>query len=169
MKTLYSIPVLVFAAIFQSTIFSRIHLMGGAADIVLLVLIAWALQEEVDDAWQWTLLGGLLVGFISKLPFYFYIPVYLAIIGFARFLRSRFWQAPAIGMFITTVLGTLVMQFAMLVVLQLSGIAVNMSESFGYIIIPSILMNLLLSIPMQAIMSDFAQFVYRSQGKNERI
>lgn len=143
--------------------------MGGAADIVLLVLIAWALQEEVDDAWQWTLLGGLLVGFISKLPFYFYIPVYLAIIGFARFLRSRFWQAPAIGMFITTVLGTLVMQFAMLVVLQLSGIAVNMSESFGYIIIPSTLMNLLLSIPMQAIMSDFAQFVYRSQGKNERI
>jgi hypothetical protein len=143
--------------------------MGGAADIMLLVLIAWALQEEVDDAWQWTLLGGLLIGFISKLPFYFYIPVYLVIIGFARFLRSRFWQAPAIGMFITTVFGTLVLQMTTLVVLQLSGMSIKLSESFGYIVIPSVLLNLLLSIPMQAIVSDLAQFVYRSQGKNERV
>jgi hypothetical protein len=143
--------------------------MGGVADIMLLLLIAWALQEEVDDAWQWTLLGGLLIGFISKLPFYFYIPVYFVIIGFARFLRSRFWQAPAIGMFITTVFGTLVIQMATLVVLQLSGMSIKLSESFGYIVIPSVLLNLLLSIPMQAIVSDLAQFVYRSQGKNERV
>ncbi len=135
----------------------------------MLVLIAWAVQEEVDTSWQWTIIGGLMVGLLSKLPFYFYIPVYLIIIGLVRFIKNRFWQAPLIAMFITTVAGTIFVQFATLAVLQLTGTPLKLVKSIGYVILPSILLNILLSIPLYAIVTDFAQTVYRSQRKNEPI
>ncbi len=107
------------------------------------------------------------MGLLSKLQFYFYIPAYLIVVTLARWLRSRFWQAPIISMFVTTVMGTFFIQMGMLVVLQLSGTALRISEAFGYVILPSVLLNLILAIPVHALITDLAQTVYRSQGKNE--
>lgn len=148
----------------QSTIFSRLALLGGVADIVMLVMIAWALQEDVDTPWQWTIVAGLLMGLLSKLQFYFYLPTYIIIMWLARWLRNRFWQVPIISMFVTTVVGTLFIQMGMLVVIQLSGTPLRISEAFGYIILPSVLLNLILAIPVHALIADLAQTVYRSQG-----
>jgi hypothetical protein len=38
---------------------SRIPLLHGSADLILLALVAWALQKRVNTAWQWALIGGL--------------------------------------------------------------------------------------------------------------
>lgn len=136
--------------------------MGGTADLVLLVVIAWSIQEEVDTTWQWAVMGGLLLGLVSKLPFYFYIPVFVMVTGFATWLRKHFWQIPIISMLITSVLGTLLLQGATMLVLQLTGTPIKISESFGYVILPSVLLNLLLAIPMYAIIADLARSVYKS-------
>ena len=59
-----SIPVLGSLVIIQSVIASRIALLQGTADIVMLAIIAWALQKRVMTAWHWAIIGGLLVSFV---------------------------------------------------------------------------------------------------------
>ena len=61
MVTLLAIPIFVFLGIFQTSVVSRLPLLHGTADLVLLVVIAWSLQERVRTAWQWALMAGLVV------------------------------------------------------------------------------------------------------------
>jgi hypothetical protein len=80
---LVAIPVLGLAVILQTSIVARIALLNGAADLVLLVLAAWGLQERVRDAWIWGAAAGLLNGLISGTPWYVYLVGYLAVIALA--------------------------------------------------------------------------------------
>ncbi len=58
---LTAIPVLVLTVILQTSIASRIMLLSGNADLVLLVVVAWGLQERAQGAWIWAV-GASLSG-----------------------------------------------------------------------------------------------------------
>ena len=90
MATLVAFPVLVLALMLQTAVISRINLLYGSADLVLVILAAWALQERVTTSWHWALVAGVLVGFVSGLPWFVPLAGYLMIVGMARLLqRSR--------------------------------------------------------------------------------
>ena len=106
MTIFLSIPVLGIALVLQTAIASRIHLLSGTTDLFLLILAAWSLQEQVRTAWYWAILGGLMVGLISGLPWYVPLLGYLAVVGLGRLLTRRVWQAPLLAMFAITFMST---------------------------------------------------------------
>jgi len=53
MRNLIAFPLLVLAIILQSSVISQIKLISGYADLMLIVLAAWALQDRVTSAWHW--------------------------------------------------------------------------------------------------------------------
>ena len=55
---LFAFPILSLAIMLQTAIVSRINLLAGGADLMLLILAAWALQERVATAWHWAALAG---------------------------------------------------------------------------------------------------------------
>jgi rod shape-determining protein MreD len=159
--TLVAIPVLGLAIILQTAIVSRINLLNGTADLVLLILAAWGLQDRVRSAWFWGVAAGLLVGFISGVPWYVYLAGYLVVTGMARILAHRVWQAPLLAMFTVTLIGTLVL--LMLTYLERSifeNLSLSLNLVFMQIILPSILLNLLLAIPIHAIIRSLADSLY---------
>ncbi len=157
---LVAIPVLVLAIIIQTSVIERINLLNGAADLVLLILAAWGLQERVRGAWVWGAAAGLLVGYISGASWYVYLVGYLTVIGAARLLAHRVWQAPLLAMFTVTLLGTLVLLMLTYIVRTLFEVSLAFNVSFVQIILPSILLNLLLAIPVHALIRDLANRLY---------
>lgn len=157
---LTAIPILGVVIILQTTIASRITLLSGNADLVLLVIIAWGLQERVQYAWIWGILSGLLVGLISGIPWYIYLFVYLSVVGLARLLVRRIWQAPLLAMFAVTFIGTLELLILMYVQRTLFDVPLPLSEAFSQIILPSVLLNLLLAIPIHALIRDLAVRIF---------
>jgi rod shape-determining protein MreD len=157
---LVAIPVLGLAVMLQTSIVGRINLLNGAADLVLLILAAWSLQERVRSAWVWGVAAGLLVAFVSVVPWYVYLVGYLAIVGMARLLAHRVWQAPLLAMFTVTFIGTMVLLMLTYVERSLFEVSLPFNLSFAQIILPSILLNLLLAIPMHAIIRDLANRLY---------
>ncbi len=160
---LVAIPVLGLAVMLQTSIIGRINLLHGAADLVLLILAAWGLQERVRSAWVWGAAAGLLVGFVSGIPLYVYLAGYLVVIGMARLLARRIWQAPLLAMFTVTLIGTLVLLMLTYVERSLVVVPVlarDFDLSFVQIILPSILLNLLLAIPVHALIRDLANRLY---------
>ena len=160
MATLLAFPILGILLVLQSAVFSQIPLLQGTTDLVLLALVAWSLQQRVQTAWQWGIIGGLLVGFVSAVPFVVYVVGYLLAVGLALLLRQRIWQVPLLAMFIATFFGTLVIHLATLVALRVSGTVLPLSASINLIILPSILLNLLLALPFFTLFSDLAKFLY---------
>jgi rod shape-determining protein MreD len=161
--TLVSIPLLGLALMVQTAIISRLNLLSGSADLVLLILAAWSLQEQVKRAWVWGLVGGLMVGFVSGVSWYVYLASYLTIVGVARLLTRRVWQAPLLAMFAVTLIGTLVLQMSTYLVLTLSQVQLPLADSFAKIVLPSVLLNLILAIPVHALVRDLARRIYPTE------
>lgn len=160
MRNLVAIPFLLLAVVLQSAVVSRVTLLSGAADLTLVMLAAWAMQEQVETAWHWAIAAGLLVGFISGMPWFVPITGYLVIVLLAQLLQRRVWQAPLLAMFLITFIGTLVTNISSMITLRLLGVPLPTADTLGLITLPSVLLNLLLAIPVYAVMRDLAGWVY---------
>jgi hypothetical protein len=160
MRNLIAVPVILLAVTLQSAIVSRVNLLSGIADLPLVMLAAWAMQEEVETAWHWAIAAGVLVGFVSGLSWLVPVLSYLFVIALAQVLQRRVWQAPLLAMFSITFLGTIGSSFFSLVVLRFSGITLPVADVFGLITLPGILLNMLLAVPVFAVMRDLARWVY---------
>jgi len=160
MRNLIAVPVILLVVILQSAVVSRVPLLSGYADLALVMLAAWTLQEGVESAWHWAISTGLLVGFVSGIPWVVPVISYLGVVALAYGLQSRIWQAPLLAMFSVTFLGTIFSSLLSLVVLRFSGVPFVVGDTLGLLVLPSILLNMLVAIPVYAVMRDLARWVY---------
>lgn len=160
MATLIAIPILAGLMIVQSGIISRIPLLHGTPDLLLLVIIAWALQKKVETAWQWSIIAGLLYNLVSALPFGVALIGYGLATGLALAFRRRVWQVPMLAMLVTTFLGTLVFLGVSYASLRLLGDPIPPGAAINLIAVPSVLLNLVLAAPAYALMGDLARWLY---------
>jgi hypothetical protein len=160
MRNLIAVPVILLSLILQSAVVGQVYLLSGIADLPLVMLAAWALQEEVESAWHWAAALGLVVGFVSAIPWYVPVVSYLFMVAVAQMLQRRVWQAPLLAMFSVTFFGTLILYGFSFTVLRIGGVPLPLEDVLGLVVLPGVLMNLLLAIPVYAIMRDLSRWVY---------
>jgi len=159
-KELIAIPLLALILILQTAIISNTPLLGGYADLMLVALSAWALQDDVETSWHWAIFGGILVGWVSALPWYIPLIGYLFTVVLARFMVKRIWQAPILAIFVLVFLGTLTTHFLSIAVLRLSGSPLSIADALSTVTLPSLFINLFLALPAYPIFRDLAVWVY---------
>lgn len=162
MRNLIAVPVIIIAVILQSSVISGIKLLSGYADLPLILIAGWALQDQVDTAWHWAVATGVLVGFVSGISWIVPVAAYVMIVILAKVLQLRVWQAPLLAMFSISFLGTIVLDVFTYGALRLSGVSISFQDAFGLQTLPRILLNLLFAIPVYAIMRDLAYWTYSS-------
>jgi rod shape-determining protein MreD len=160
LATLLAFPILGGLIILQSAVFSRITLLHGTTDLVLLAIVAWSLQKRVQTAWQWGIIGGLLVSVVSALPLGVPVLCYLLAVVLALMLRQRVWQVPILAMFVTIFFSTFIVHIVTFVALRVIGTPLPVLESVNLITLPSVLLNMLLAIPFYALLGDLAHWIY---------
>ena len=144
----------------QMAIASRLPLLSGYADLLLVALAAWSLQERVQTAWHWAIFAGLLVGWTSAVPWPIPLAGYLLTIIFARTLVRHIWQTPLLGMFVVVFMGTLLMHLLTIIALRLTGSPMPIDEALSVVTLPSLFINLSLALFAFPILRDLAVWVY---------
>ncbi len=165
MRNLIAFPLLALAVILQSSVVSEVRLLSGHADLPLILLAAWALQERVDTAWHWGAVASLFAGIVSRLPFPVMIIGYFGVLFLARLLQRRVWQAPLLAMFSVVFLGTLSFHLLSFVALRSLGAPLDFGDVMGFVTLPSLLLNMLLSIPVHAFMRETSRWVYPAEAQ----
>lgn len=160
MAIFLALPILGLMVILQSAILSQVNLLYGSADLVLLVVVAWAVQERVKTAWHWGIVAGLLISLVTSVPIWAILPAYVGATGIAIYMRRIFYQRPLLAMVAGTFFTTLFTHVISVLALGLSGISIPVTEAFYMITIPSVLLNLLLAIPVYALIGDLANWLY---------
>ena len=160
MRNIIAFPLLGLVVILQSAVISHIKLLSGYADLPLLVLAAWALQERAKSIWHWTALTCIILGFVSSMPWPVLFLGYFAVVFIAQALQRRVWQAPLLAMFTVTFFGTLFVNLLSFAVLRILGTPFVFGDVIGLITLPSLLINMLFSIPIYAFMRDLSRWVY---------
>ena len=132
-----------------------------------MIVIAWTLQEGVTTAWHWAITAGVMMAVVSGLPWPIPLAGYLMAVLLAQILQRRIWQAPLIAMFSVTFLASLFLYSLSFVVLSIIGAPLPFGDTFSLIVLPSVLLNMLLAIPVFWIMRDLARWVHPVEEDEE--
>lgn len=150
----------VLAMMLQYGVFSRWMILSGSPDLVLLLIIALCLHQKHRRFWILILIMGGVVGFVSALPFFIPMVVYMAVYLASFGLKQRVWQTPLLAMFLLTFGATILVNFLSIAVLFIQRITFNFSIALVNVVLPSVFLNMFLAIPVHAIMWELSVWLY---------
>jgi hypothetical protein len=148
------------AMVLQNSIVTRLQMLNGAADLVLLVLVSWILQADERQHWQWGLLAGLLVGISSAIPFWVPVIGYVSFVVIVTAVQRRVWQVPIWLLVISTFFGTFLIYGLEIFYRWLTAVPLDLIEVMNIVLLPSLVMNMILVLPVYAFIGEIAKRVY---------
>lgn len=148
------------ALILQSAVMSRMPLLNGIADLVMLVLISWCLQKSVRYAWGLGAVAALFGAIGSGLPMGAAPLAYLLVTLITILARKRFGEIRLLLILALAIFGTLVVHLVSVAAISLTGTLLPLDQALNLVTLPSILLNLLAAIPVYAVIRDVAGFIY---------
>ena len=139
------VPLLVTLAILQSTIVSHFRMWGVFADLPLLVVVSWSLLRGPWEGLIWGFIAGAAVDIFSGAPFgaatFGLIAAgLLSGLGQSTVFRSQLFL-PLLAM----LLATIVYDMLFLIVVSISGYSVSWMDSLLHLILPSAVLNAVLT------------------------
>lgn len=155
--------IFLLALILQMAVFSRLTLLQGSADLVLVLLAAFALQERFPFGFLWGAVLGSMVGLVSAAPWYIYLVGYFTVVAFSRFLARRIWQAPLLALFLVVLVGSVFLHALFILYLAVFGTGLLLQTLFIQVTLPSLFLNLLLSAVVYPLMRDLFDRLYPIQ------
>lgn len=160
MAIVLAFPILAGLTILQSTLLMRVPLLQGTPDLLLLAVIAWAIQPRVETGLHWAVIAGAVAHLTTMLPFGVPLAGYLLAAVMALFLRQRIWKARFLSMLAATLLGTIISLLISWGVLVFTGVSLPLFESLELVVLPSALLNLLLCLPVYWLARELAERLY---------
>lgn len=139
------VPLLAVVALVQTTIMPHLTVFGVFPDLPLLVVVSWSLLRGAKEGVIWAFMAGIAVDLFSGAPFgaatFSLIVVgLLSGLGEATVFRTHI-ALPLLTMFLATILYNL----CFLLILQIMGSVVTWLESLLGIILPSAILNAVLT------------------------
>jgi hypothetical protein len=150
---------LFLSTMLQVTLAERVTLLSAPADLVLLALVAWNLQEEVTPAWYWGAAAGLMLSLSSVLPFWLVLIGYTAVAALTQFLRQRVWQVPLLTLFTSIIAGTLFIDGLSLAYLWLVAHPIDLLDAFNLVVLPSLVLNMILALPIYTLVGEVGKLL----------
>ena len=147
-------------AVLQMSVFSQWKILSGSADIILLFIIAWFLQDRSKWLWLLVVIMAGIAGTVSALPAYISIIVYLIVYRASRLVQARLMQSPLLGMLVLTFGATLLQIILNLAYLFVTQVNLNFNDALVEVVLPSVLLNMLLAIPVHAIVRETAHYAF---------
>lgn len=146
--------------VLQMSIFSQWKILSGSADIVLLFVVAWCLQDRNRQLWLLVIVMAGIAGSISALPAYFPIVVYLFVFRVSKLFQARLMQSPLLSMLVLTFAATLLQLILSMGYLFVIQVDLNFSDALVEVALPSVLLNMLLAIPIHAIVREIGVYAF---------
>jgi len=147
-----SLPILVLAIALQTTAVPQVRLWDGGPDLVFLCVLAWSVHAPLEESVAWALVGGIMQDLMSVAPVGM-SSIGLIVIVFAVNRLAR--QVHGVGVILLlglAVAGSFFQQMVVWVLFAVLGFNVDLLDDFGFVIIPTIIYNLALILPVYVVL-----------------
>jgi rod shape-determining protein MreD len=132
-------------ALIQTVLLSRINLWGARPELMLLVVLIWAVVRGVDEGLVWGFIGGLVVDLLSGAPMGATVLALLSVV----FLAGQPWgqglSSQVAQLLLPALVGVVVYHLVLLLVLAWTGHAVDWGFALLRVAGPSALLNTMLA------------------------
>jgi rod shape-determining protein MreD len=147
-----SLPILLIAAILQSTVVPEIRIGGGGPDLILMFVLSWTLLADTEEGLIWAVIGGVIQDLTTGLPTGT-SALALVIVAFAaNLVLGPVGRGNLIFPPIVIVIGTVLYHLLLMVLLAVLGRGVTFSYALTYVTFPTVVFNLVLMLPVFRVM-----------------
>ncbi len=164
MSLYFGIPILLLGAVLQSTWLEHMQVFGGRPDLVLLLVITWAIIRGANEGAGWGFVGGIFCDLLSGGDFGLWVFALTAV----GFLAGQPWihalGPTLIRLALVSALGTLLGHSILLGTMIVLGYSINFARSLQTVAGPAALLNFLLSPFAFAFLVWFHQRSQRRRG-----
>ncbi len=146
---------LALVVLVQATLLPRLRFFGAQPDLLLVLVVCWSLMYGVSEGLVFAFVAGLAIDVVAGLPLgttpLALMPVcFLAVIGRHSIYANNVWLPVLL-----VALATLVEGWIMLFLRQLHGVPVDWAGATSRIILPSLALNVVLTIVVVRFMRRF--------------
>lgn len=143
-----SIPILVLAVALQSGVMPQFRVLGGAPDLVFLTVLAWSVHAPLEGGITWALVGGIMRDLLSAAPTGMSAIGMLLVVFLVGRLTEQVYSVGLLLLAALVTVGTLIQQGVLFVLLWLTGNPVDLVTDFTYVILPTLVYNLIFIWPV---------------------
>lgn len=145
MSLAVGIPILLLAAVVQSTWLEGVRVMGGRPDLVLLLAVTWSIIRGVEEGALWGFMGGVFCDVLSGsgLGLWTLSLTVVAVLAGQRWVHAL--GPTLIRLALMSALCTVLGHLILLVSMTLVGYTVDIGTSLLDVAAPAAMLNFLLS------------------------
>ncbi|MEQ8673560.1 MAG: rod shape-determining protein MreD [Aggregatilineales bacterium] len=143
-----SLPILIIAAALQASFVPQIRLLGGGPDLVFLLVLAWAINADLEESVIWAFVGGICQDLLSAAPVGTSVVGMLLIVFAISGIGRQVYRTGFVVLVGMVLIGTLLQQILIMIILWFTGWHINWLVDLTYIVAPTIFYNLLLILPV---------------------
>jgi rod shape-determining protein MreD len=147
------VPLLAVVAILQSTLVSHFRIWGVFADLPLLVVVSWGVLRGPREGLIWGFLAGLLLDIFSGAPFGAATFGLMAVGLLSGLVKSAVFQSRIVLPMLAVLLATIIYDIIFLIVVWISGYPVAWLDSLFRLVLPSAVLNTVLTPVIIVIMA----------------
>jgi hypothetical protein len=148
------------AMVLQNSIVTRLQMLQGAADLVLLVLVSWVLLADEKRHWHWGLLAGWLVGISSAVPFWVPIIGYVSFVLIISWVQRQVWQVPIWLLVTSTFFGTIFILGLEIMYMWFTAVPYDLLEMLNIVVLPSLVLNMIMILPVYALVGELTKRLF---------
>jgi rod shape-determining protein MreD len=136
-------PLLLITAVLDATFMSLFRIWGGAPNLVLMVVVSWALLTELDEALPWAVMGGIMRDLLSVAPTgSSALALVIIVVVIDRLLPKLSWRNVGVPP-LTVFVATFVYNGVLFGTLALAGWPTPFFWGILYVMLPGAVMNFL--------------------------
>jgi rod shape-determining protein MreD len=157
------IPLLFLAAVFDTTILTLFRVWGGGPNLMLIVVVSWAMLVDIRQALPWAMIGGIFRDLLSIAPTGASALVFvLIVIAIDTYLPKLDWRNIVIPPLVVGA-ATVVYDGTVLGILILTGRPIPEFATLYYSILPGVIENMVLVLVVFRLMGATNAFLRPSR------
>lgn len=159
-----SVPILIAAVVLQSSVLPFFRVESGQPELVLLIVLSWAVHSLWEEALFWAFLGGILQDLMSPVPTGTSIIALVLMIFAIKWLERGMYRFNIILLAGFVALATLLHHIIVVIVLALTGYTSNLQVVVTGYTIPTLALNVLGVFPVYFVLRRIQKRIPKPQS-----
>ncbi|MBN1430301.1 MAG: rod shape-determining protein MreD [Anaerolineae bacterium] len=142
-------PLMLSAVLIQAVILPRMRMYGGQLDLVVILVLAWAILDHRQEGMVWAFIGGLCLDLFSGAPLGISSLVLVPIAYLISLTEAQVYRTNALLPLLLAGCGTLAYHAGYLLAIRfLAGMSVAWLHVIWYVTLPSLLFDIIAIMPV---------------------
>lgn len=153
MSLQFGIPLFLIAGMLQAAIMPHLRIAGAQPDLIVILVLAWAILDHAEEGVVWAFVGGLFLDLFSGAPPGFSSLLLIPISYVVGFSEAQVYRKNLVLPVLLTAGSALVYHVAYLILLRFFlNSAVSITAVLWSITLPSVLFDVILIIPALSVL-----------------